>query len=56
MQIRFADSRPSGEYALVLPVTGKDRASLGSLGAAQPAVMATLDRQRFDGDGSAVSE
>ena len=56
MQIRFADTRPSGEYALVLPVTGKDRASLGSLGAAQPAVMATLDRQRFDGDGSAVSE
>jgi leucyl aminopeptidase len=56
MQIRFADSRPSGDYALVLPVVGKDRASLGSLGPAQKAVVAALDRQRFDGEGSSVSE
>ena len=39
MQIRFADSRPTGDYALVLPVAGKDRSSLGSLGAAQQAVI-----------------
>jgi len=56
MQIRFADSRPSGEYALVLPVAGKDRATLGSLGDAQQAVVAALDRQRFEGEGANVSE
>ena len=56
MQIRFADARPSGEYALVLPVAGKDRAPLGSLGDAQQAVGAALDRQRFEGDASSVSE
>jgi leucyl aminopeptidase len=56
MQIRFADNRPTGEYALVLPVAGKDRAPLGSLGEAQAAVGAALDRQRFEGDGSSVSE
>ena len=54
MQIRFADSRPSGDYALVLPVAGKDRSSLASLGAAQPAVAAALDRQRFEGDAASV--
>jgi leucyl aminopeptidase len=56
MQIRFADSRPSGEYALVLPVAGKDRSALGSLGSAQQAVGAALDRQRFEGDAASVSE
>jgi leucyl aminopeptidase len=56
MQIRFAGNRPAGDYALVLPVAGKDRSSLGSLGAAQKAVAATLDRQRFEGDASSVSE
>ena len=35
MQVRFADTRPAGDYALVLPVAGKDRSGLGSLGAAQ---------------------
>ena len=38
MQIRFADSRPAGDYALVLPVAGKDRSTLDSLGAAQQAL------------------
>jgi leucyl aminopeptidase len=56
MQIRFADSRPTGDYALVLPVSGKDRSTLASLGAAQKAVGAALDRQRFEGEGSSVSE
>ena len=56
MQIRFADSRPTGDYALVLPVAGKDRSSLGSLGAAQQAVAGALDRQRFEGDASNASE
>jgi leucyl aminopeptidase len=56
MEIRFADRRPEGDYALVLPVAGKDRSSLASLGAAQQAVASALDRQRFEGDGSSVSE
>jgi leucyl aminopeptidase len=56
MQISFAASRPAGDYALVLPVAGKDRSSLASLGGAQQAVAAALDRQRFEGDASAVSE
>ena len=56
MQIRFADSRPTGDYALVLPVAGKDRSSLSGLGASQQTVAAALDRQRFEGDASAASE
>jgi leucyl aminopeptidase len=56
MQIRFADSRPAGDYALVLPVAGKDRSTLGGLGASRHAVSAGLDRQRFEGDASSMSE
>src|SRR5438270_2847005 len=56
MEIRFADRRPEGDYALVLPVAGKDRSSLASLGPAQQAVATALDRQRFDGDASSASE
>jgi len=56
MQIGFADTRPSGDFALVLPVAGKDRSSLGSLGGAQQAVAAALDRQRFEGEAASVSE
>jgi leucyl aminopeptidase len=56
MEIRFADRRPQGDYALVLPVAGKDRSSLASLGAAQQAVATALDRQRFEGDASGASE
>jgi leucyl aminopeptidase len=56
MQIRFADKRPAGDYALVLPVAGKDRSTLGALGPARDAVSAALDRQRFEGDASSASE
>ncbi len=56
MKIRFADSRPAGEYALVLPVAGKDRGTLSSLGASEKAISAALDRQRFEGDASGVAE
>jgi leucyl aminopeptidase len=56
MQISFADQRPSGDYALVLPISGKDRSRLGGLGASQAAVSAALDRQRFEGEVSSVSE
>jgi leucyl aminopeptidase len=56
MQIRFADSRPAGDYALVIPVAGKDRSALNALGAAQQSVLAALDRSRFEGDASSSSE
>ena len=56
MKIRFADRRPTGDYALVLPVAGKDRSSLALLGQSQHAVAAALDRSRFEGEASAVSE
>ena len=56
MKIRFADSRPSGDYALVLPVGGKNRGSLASLGPAQQSIAAALDRQRFEGEASSASE
>ena len=56
MQIRFADTRPEGDYALVLPVAGKDRSTLNSLGAAQQTAVAALDRQRFEGEASSVAE
>jgi len=56
MQIRYADSRPAGEFALVLPVAGKDRTSLGALGASRQAVSVALDRQRFEGEVSSATE
>ena len=56
MHIQFADRRPEGDYALVLPVAGKDRKTLASLGDQQAAVAAALDRQRFEGDASSTSE
>jgi leucyl aminopeptidase len=56
MKIGFADRRPEGDYALVLPVAGKDRSSLGALGSGQAAVAAALDRQRFEGDSGSAAE
>ncbi|MCL6697707.1 leucyl aminopeptidase [Sphingomonas sp. NSE70-1] len=55
MQIRFADARPTGEFALVLPSSGSTSPGLDSLGAAKAGVAAALKRSRFEGDaGSAV--
>ena len=56
MQIRFADRRPAGDFALVLPVSGKDRSALRSLEASQHAIGAALDRSRFEGDSGNASE
>jgi len=56
MKIRFADSRPAGDHALVLPVAGKSRAALDSLGGERAAVDAALARQRFDGDSGSAAE
>jgi leucyl aminopeptidase len=56
MKIRFADSRPSGDFALVLPVSGKNRIALDSLGADRAAVDAALKSQRFEGDSGSSAE
>ena len=56
MKIRFADGRPQGDYALIVPVAGKDRSSLGLVGGSRSEVEAALDRQRFEGEGASVSE
>jgi leucyl aminopeptidase len=56
MDIRFADTRPESDFALALPVAGKDRGTLGSLGPNQAQVASALDRQRFDGEASSVAE
>jgi leucyl aminopeptidase len=56
MKIRFAEARPTGDFALVLPVAGKDRSGLSSLAAVEASVSAALDRQRFEGEVSSTSE
>ncbi|MEO7634817.1 MAG: leucyl aminopeptidase [Sphingomicrobium sp.] len=56
MQIRFAESRPAGDYALGLAVAGKDRSALERLGAASGAIGASLDRQRFEGEAASAAE
>ena len=56
MQIHFADSRPSGDYALVLPVAGKKQPGIDALGADKAGAEAALKRQRFDGESGSVAE
>ncbi len=56
MKIRFADSRPTGDFALVLPAGGKNRIALDSLGKARAEVDAALKRQRFEGDSGSAAE
>jgi leucyl aminopeptidase len=56
MKIRFADNRPAGDFALVLPVAGKNRSALEALGDARTQVEAALNRQRFEGEGASAAE
>ena len=56
MQIRFADARPTGDFALVLPAAGKLRPGLDGLGSAKAGVEAALKRSRFEGDANGVVE
>ena len=56
MQIRFADARPTGDFALVLPAAGPTSPGLDSLGAAKAGVTAALKRSRFEGDAGSVVE
>ena len=56
MKIRFADARPAGDYALVLPAAGLNRPGVKALGDASAPVEAALRRSRFDGDSGSVVE
>ncbi|MGI8612206.1 MAG: leucyl aminopeptidase [Sphingomicrobium sp.] len=56
MQIRFADRLPAGDFALVVPVAGKDREPLERLGDDRDGVEAALTRQRFEGEASTAAE
>ena len=52
MQIRFAQTRPSNDDALVLFARGSQRPSFDGLGP----VGGALDRQRFEGDAGSAAE
>ena len=56
MQIRFADTRPAGDFALVLPSAGSDRPAVQGLAEARDSVEAALKRSRFDGESGSVVE
>src|SRR5688500_13301094 len=56
MEISFSATRPSGDYALVLPVGGKDQAALTALGDQATGVRAALARQRFEGEAASAVE
>lgn len=56
MQIRFADARPTGDFALVLPAAGALRPAFDSLDGSRPGVEAALKRSRFEGDSGSVVE
>ena len=54
MKISFADSRPDGDYALVVPVAGKNGSDV--LRGVGGGIDAALGRQRFEGEPSAAAE
>ena len=54
MKISFADTRPDGEFALVVPVAGKNGSEL--LRALGGEVEASFARQRFEGDAGNSAE
>jgi leucyl aminopeptidase len=55
MKIRFADSRPSGDFALVVPVVAGGKGGALQLADEHKAHSGALARQRFEGEaGSAV--
>src|SRR4029453_16720385 len=48
--------RPTGDFALVLPVAGKNRSALEALGDVRTQVEAALNRQRFEGEAASAAE
>ena len=55
MQIEFADSRPTEEFALVLPSAGKTRPGVAALSESAKAE-GVLKRERFEGDSGSSAE
>ena len=55
MQIEFAASRPTGDYALVIPSAGPNRPAAKSLDD-KAKVEAALKRQRFEGDSGSTAD
>jgi len=55
MLIRFADHRPAGDYALVLPAAGQGDERLEVLGSDLETVRAAMRRQRFEGKAKNVA-
>ncbi|MEJ7776152.1 MAG: leucyl aminopeptidase [Sphingomicrobium sp.] len=55
MKIEFADTRPTGDYALVLPSAGGKRPGAASLGDLAK-LEATLRSQRFEGEAASAAE
>jgi leucyl aminopeptidase len=55
MQIEFAASRPSGDYALVIPSAGPNRPAAKTLDD-KAKVEAALKRQRFEGESGNVAD
>jgi len=55
MQIEFAASRPTGDFALVIPSAGDARPGVDSLGE-KDKVEGALGRQRFEGDSGSAAE
>ncbi|HUG45929.1 MAG TPA: leucyl aminopeptidase [Sphingomicrobium sp.] len=55
MKIEFADSRPSGDFALIVPSSGTKRPAIDLLGD-KDRIEKALKRQRFDGESGAVAD
>ena len=55
MKIEFADARPTGDYALVLPSADANRPGARSLGDLDK-IEATIRRQRFEGEAGSAAE
>jgi leucyl aminopeptidase len=55
IKIEFAQSRPSGDFALIIPSAGTKRPGADSLGD-KAKVEAALKRQRFEGESGSVAD
>ena len=56
MKIRFADSRPTGDFALVVPVASGGTDGALKLGEEHKALAPALARQRFEGEAGTAAE
>src|SRR5215213_9624930 len=56
MKISFADHRPSGDYALVVPVAGVNASKALNLGQEHAALAPALAKMRFEGEAGSAAE